>query len=126
MFVTKRRSEVASPQANRLFYEMEQKFDLMRLKARRVDLERKEARLAEEEELLKNGPKLQKNGAVRPRETPAEAAGVRGLWGALAKIKTTWWLKVRREMLAGEVHRLSLLEEEIEFALRLRGMWSPR
>ena len=126
MFATKRRSEAASAEANRLIYEMEQKFDLMRLKARRADLEREEARLAEEEELLKNGPKRQKNATVRPGETPTDVAGVRGLWGALAKTKTIWWLEVRREVLAGEVHRLSLLEDEIEFALRLRKTRSPR
>jgi hypothetical protein len=126
MFATKRGPGVPSAEANRLFYEMEEKFDLMRLKARRADLEREEARLAEEEELLKDGLKPQKNCIVRLCETPTDAAGVRGLWRALAKMKTIGWLKVRREMLAGEVYRLSLLEEEIEFALRLRKMRSPR
>jgi hypothetical protein len=53
MFATKRSSEAASAEANRLIYEMEQKFDLMRLKARRADLEREEARLAEEEKHLR-------------------------------------------------------------------------
>jgi hypothetical protein len=60
MFATKRRSEAASAEANRLIYEMEQKFDLMRLKVRRADLEREEARLAEEEELLNDGLNPQK------------------------------------------------------------------
>ena len=126
MFATKRSSEAASAEANRLIYEMEQKFDLMRLKARRADLEREEARLAEEEELLKDGLKPQKNCTVRLCETPTDAAGVRGLWRALTKTKTIWQLEVRREMLAGEIYRLALLEDEIEFALRLRKMRSPR
>jgi len=126
MFATKRRPGVASAEANRLFYEMEEKFDLMRLKARRADLEREEARLAEEEELLKDGLKPQNNCTVRLCETPTDGAGVRRVWRALAKMKTIWWLEVRREMLAGESYRLSLLEDEIEFALRLRKMRSPR
>jgi hypothetical protein len=126
MFATKRRPGVASAEANRLFYEMEEKFDLMRLKARRADLEREEARLAEEEELLKDGLKPQTNCTVRLCETPTDGAGVRRVWRALAKMKTIWWLEVRREMLAGESYRLSLLEDEIEFALRLRKMRSPR
>jgi hypothetical protein len=126
MFATKRGPGVASAEANRLFYEMEEKFDLMRLMARRADLEREEARLAEEEVLLKDGLKSQKNRSVRLCETPTDGAGVRGLWRALAKMKTIWWLEVRREMLAGEIYRLLLLEDEIEFALRLRKMRSPQ
>ncbi len=125
-FATKRGSEAASAEANRLIYEMEQKFDLMRLKARRADLEREEARLAEEEELLKDGHNPQKYSTDQPCETPAETTGVRRLWRALARMKTIWWLEVRQEMLAGEAYRLSLLEDEIEFALRLRKMRAHR
>ena len=126
MFATKRRSGAASAEANRLVYEMEQEFDLMRLKARRADLEREEARLAEEEELLKDGLNPQKDCAARLCETPTETTGVRRLWSALARMKTIWWLEVRQEMLAGEAYRLSLLEDEIEFAQRLRKMQTPR
>ncbi len=98
----------------------------MRLKARRADLEREEARLAEEEELLKDGLIPQKYCTDQPCETPAETTGVRRLWRALARMKTIWWLEVRQEMLTGEAYRLSLLEDEIEFALRLRKMQAPR
>ncbi len=126
MFATKRRSEATSAEANRLVYEMEQKFDLMRLKVRRVDLEREEARLAEEEELLKDGLNPQKDCTDQLCETPTETTGVRRLWRALARMKTIWWLKVRKEMVAGEAYRLSLLEDEIEFAQRLRKMQAPR
>jgi hypothetical protein len=126
MFATKRGPRVASAEANKVLYEMEQKFDLMCLKARRADLEREEAHLAEEEKLLKDDLKPQNNCAVRLCQTPPEAAGTRGLWRALAKMKTILWLEVRREVLAGEVHRLSLLEDEIEFALRLKKTRSPR
>jgi hypothetical protein len=126
MFATKRGPGVASAEANRLFYEMEEKFDLMRLMARRADLEREEARLAEEEELLKDGLNPQKYCTDQLCETPAETTWVRRLWRALARMKTIWWLEVRQEMLAGEAYRLSLLEDEIEFAQRLRKMPSPR
>jgi hypothetical protein len=51
---------------------------------------------------------------------------VRRIWRALARMKTIWWLEVRQEMRAGEAYRLSLLEDEIEFAQRLRKMPSPR
>ena len=40
-------------------------------------------------------------------------------------MKTIWWLEVRQEMLAGEANRLSLLEDEMEFAQRLRKMRAP-
>ena len=127
MFATKRSSEAASVEANRLIYEMEEEFDLMRLKARRADLEREAARLAEEEELLKDGLNPQKNCADQLCETPTKTTtGVRRIWRALARMKTIWWLEVRQEMLAGEAYRLSLLEDEIEFAQRLRQMPSPR
>jgi hypothetical protein len=126
MFATKRSSEAASAEANSLIHEMEQKFDLMRLKARRADLEREEARLAEEEELLKDGLNPQKDCTDQLCETPTETTGVRRLWRGLARMKTIVWLEVRREVLAGEVHRLSLLEDEMEFALRLRKMRAPR
>ena len=79
MFATKRSSEAASAEANSLIYEMEQKFDLMRLKARRADLEREEARLAEEEELLKEGLNSQKNCTDQLCETPTETTGVQRL-----------------------------------------------
>src|SRR5215212_5676380 len=96
MFATKRRSEAASAEANRLIYEMEQEFDLMRLKARRADLEREEARLAEEEELLKDGLNPQKNFCTGQLcETPTGTTWVRRLWRALARMKTIWWLEVR-------------------------------
>jgi hypothetical protein len=127
MFATKRSSEAASVEANRLIYEMEEEFDLMRLKARRADLEREAARLAEEEELLKYGLNPQKNCADQLCETPTKTTtGVRRIWRALARMKTIWWLEVRQEMLAGEAYRLSLLEDEIEFAQRLRKMQTPR
>ena len=127
MFATKRSSEAASAEANRLIYEMEQKFDLMRLKARRADLEREEVRLAEEEELLKDGLNPQEDYCTDQLcETPTQTTGVRRLRRALARMKTIWWLEVRQEMLAGEAYRLSLLEDEIEFAQRLRKMRTPR
>ena len=127
MFATKRSSEAASVEANRLIYEMEEKFDLMRLKARRTDLEREAACLAEEEELLKDGLNPQKDYCTDQLcETPAETTWVRRLWRALARMKTIWWLEVRQEMLAGEAYRLLLLEDEIGFAQRLRKMPSPR
>jgi hypothetical protein len=45
---------------------------------------------------------------------------MRGWWRAVAMRVAIWRLEMRRVGLAGEMRRLVLLEEDIEFAQRLR------
>jgi hypothetical protein len=108
MFATRRSQEPVNAEANRFLFELEQQFDLMRLKARREILEQEEMHLAEEQESLRNDLKL------------PVASSVGAWWRAVATRVAIWRLKLRREGLAEEARRLVLLEGDIEFALRLR------
>ena len=120
MFATRRSQEPVNAEANRFLFELEQQFDLMRLKARREILEQEEMHLAEEQESLRNDLKLPVASSVRASEAPAKNAWMRGWWRAVATTVAIWRLKLRREGLAEEARRLVLLEGDIEFALRLR------
>jgi hypothetical protein len=120
MFATRRSQEPVNAEANRFLFELEQQFDLMRLKARRETLEQEEMHLAEKQESLRNDLKLPVASSVGPSEAPAKTSWMRGWWRAVATLVAIWWLKLRREGLAEEARRLVLLEGDIEFALRLR------
>jgi hypothetical protein len=120
MFATRQSQEAVNAEANRFLFELEQEFDLRRLKARREILEREEMHLAEEQESLRNDLKLTVASSVGPSEAPAKNGWMKGWWRAAATRVTIWWLKLRREGLAEEASRLVLLEGDIEFALRLR------
>jgi hypothetical protein len=120
MFATRRSQEPVNAEANRFLFELEQQFDLMRLKARRETLEQEEMHLAEKQESLRNDLKLPVASSVGPSEVPAKTSWMRGWWRAVATRVAIWWLKLRREGLAEEARRLVLLEGDIEFALRLR------
>jgi hypothetical protein len=115
----------ASAEANRLLFELEQEFDLMRLRARREILEHEEMHLAEEQESLRNDLRLTAASSIGPSEAPAKNGWMRGWWRAVATRVAIWRLKLRREGLAEEARRLVLLEGDIEFALRLRRRGSP-
>ena len=112
MFATRQSQEAVNAEANRFLFELEQEFDLMRLRARRASLEQEEMRLAEEQESLRND--------LRPSESPAGNGWMRGWWHAVATRVALWRLGFRRVGLAEEVRRLVLLEGDIEFALRLK------
>jgi hypothetical protein len=120
MFATRRSQEPVNAEANRFLFELEQQFDLMRLKARREILEQEEMHLAEEQESLRNDLKLPVASYVGASEAPATNGWMRGWWRAVATRVAIWRLKLRREGLAEEARRLVLLEGDIEFALRLR------
>jgi hypothetical protein len=120
MFATRRSQEPVNAEANRFLFELEQQFDLMRLKARREILEQEAMHLAEEQECLRNDLKLPDASSVGPSEAPAKNGWMRGWWRAVATRVAIWRLKLRREGLAEEARRLVLLEGDIEFALRLR------
>ena len=120
MFATRQSQESVNAEANRFLFELEQNFDLMRLRARRTILEQEETHLAEEQESLRNDLRLPVDFSVRPSETPAENGWMKGWWRAVATRAAIWRLGIRRVGLAEEMRRLVLLEEDIEFAQRLR------
>jgi hypothetical protein len=120
MFATRQRQEPVNAEANRFLFELEQEFDLMRLRARRASLEQEETRLAEKQESLRNSLRLPVTSTVGPSEAPADNGWMRGWWHAVVRRVARWRLELRRVGLAEEVHRLALLEGDIEFALRLR------
>ena len=120
MFATRQSQEPVNAEANRFLFELEQEFDLMRLRARRKILEQEETHLAEEQESLRNGLMLPAASSGRPSETLAENGWMRGWWRAVMTKVAIWRLEIRRVGLAEEMRRLVLLEGDIEFALRLR------
>ena len=120
MFAARQSQEPVNAEANRFLFELEQQFDLMRLRARRASLEQEERRLAEEQECLKNdlGPPV--TCTLGSSESPADNGWIRGWWHVVRTRVTLWRLELRRVGLAEEVRRLALLEGDIEFALRLK------
>jgi hypothetical protein len=120
MFATRRSQEPVNAEANRLLFELEQDFDLIRLRARRTTLKQEETRLAEEQEYLRNDLRLPVASPVGSSEAPAGNGWMRGWWRAVSTRVAIWRLEVRRVGLAGEMRQLVLLEEDIEFAQRLR------
>ena len=120
MFATRQSQEPVNVEANRFIFELEQNFDLMRLRARRTILEQEETHLAEEQEFLRNDLRLPVDPSVRPSETPAVNGWMKGWWRAVATKVAIWRLGIRRVGLAEEMRRLVLLEGDIEFALRLK------
>jgi len=120
MFATRQSQEPVNAEANRFLFELEQEFDLMRLRARRTTLEQEETRLAEEQESLSNDLRLPVDNLIRSSGAPTENGWMRGWWPAVVMRVAIWRLEMRRVGLAGEMRRLVLLEEDIEFAQRLR------
>jgi hypothetical protein len=112
VFATRQSRGSLNAEANRFLFRLEQEFDLMRLRDRRIVLEYEEARLAANQESLRN--------VDRPSERPRSGVRIARWWRAVSTWGTIWWLGIRRASLAEEVRRLALLEEDIEFALRLR------
>jgi hypothetical protein len=120
MFATRQNLEPVNAEANRFLFELEQEFDLMRLRTRRALLEHEEEHLAEEQESLRNELGLSVASSAGASEPNAGNSRRRGWWHAVATRVGIWRLGVRRKGLAEEVRRLVLLEGDIEFALRLR------
>jgi hypothetical protein len=112
--------EPVNVEARRFLLELEQEFDLMRLKARRASLEQEEKRLAEKQESLRSANQPTPSPCVPSTETPEQDARSARWWRAVATRVATWRLQMRREGIAMEMRRLALLEGDIEFALRLR------
>jgi hypothetical protein len=109
-------SRGGSPGANtdRLVAELEDEFDLLRLRRYMADLERQDARLAEEMESLKASLEVSKSSRSA---TPRDAGRLRWWWRVLATGGKVFWLKIRREMLAEEWRRCSTIEKDVRFGL---------
>jgi hypothetical protein len=119
MFATRQSQEPVNAEANRFLLELEQEFDLMRLRARRTLLEQEETHLAEEQEFLRNGLRPPVTSSIGSSEAPAGRGWMRGWRRSLATRVAIWRIEIRRVGLAEEVRRLALLEGDIEFAMRL-------
>ena len=120
MFTTRQGQMPVNAEANRLLFDLEQEFDLMRLRARRTTLEQEETRLAEEQESLRNDLRLPAASSIRPSVAPRGNGWMRRWGRAVATRVAIWRVQMRRVGLAGEMRRLVLLEEDIEFAQRIR------
>jgi hypothetical protein len=120
VFATRQSRGSLNAEANRFLFRLEQEFDLMRLRDRRMVLEYEEARLAANQESLRNVDRPLSCSLDRPSERPRSGVRIARWWRAVGRWGTIWWLGIRRASLAEEVRRLALLEEDIEFALRLR------
>src|SRR5215212_4891136 len=120
MFATRQRQEPVNAEANRFLFELEQEFDLMRLRARRASFEQEEMRLVEKQESLSNDLRPPVTSTLGPSESPADNGWIRGWWHVVRTRVALWRLEFRRAGLAEEVRRLALLEGDIEFALRLQ------
>ena len=120
MFAARQNLEPLNAEANKFLFQVEQEFDLMRLRARRASLEQEERHLAEEQESLRTDLGLSVASSAGASEAHAGNGRRRGWWRAVATRVDIWRLGLRRKGLAEEVRRLALLEGDIEFALRLR------
>jgi hypothetical protein len=120
MFAARQSQEPVNAEANRFLFELEQQFDLMRLRARRASLEQEERRLAEKQESLRNDLRPPVTSALGPSESPADNGSMRRWWHVVRTRVAVWRLELRRVGLAEEMRRLVLLEGDIEFALRLK------
>jgi hypothetical protein len=120
MFATRQSQEPVNAEANRLLFELEQEFDLMRLRARRTTLEQEETRLAEEQQSLRSYLRPPVDTSIRPFLASGGNGWMRGWGGAVATRVAIWRVQMRRVGLAGEMRRLVLLEEDIQFAQRIR------
>jgi hypothetical protein len=120
MFASRQSQEPVNAEANRLLFELEQEFDLMRLRARRTTLEQEETRLAEEQQSLRSYLRPPVDTSIRPFLASGGNGWMRGWGGAVATRVAIWRVQMRRVGLAGEMRRLVLLEEDIQFAQRIR------
>jgi hypothetical protein len=120
MFASRQSQEPVNAEANRLLFELEQEFDLMRLRARRTTLEQEEARLAEEQQSLRPFLRLSVDTSIGPSVAPGGNGWMRGWGHAVATRVAIWRVQMRRVGLAEEMRRLVVLEGDIEFAQRIR------
>ncbi len=121
----------AGAEVDRLIGELEQEFDLLRLRDLKASLDREEERLAEEERLLRERLRPTDAAADESSVMPAGDGVVKGAWwrvlsGRVALWRRVLWIRIRHGTLVQEWRRLSLLERDIEFAVRERRSRTPR
>ncbi len=108
MSVKRRERRASTKGTEQFFAELEQKFDLMRLRRLRAGLREEDARMTHKEELLK--------ASLRNFAGP-------GRWRRIFSTKAQlFWIGARRQALADRQRWLLSLERELEFALRLRSI----
>ena len=120
MFASRQSQEPVNAEANRLLFDLEQEFDLMRLRARRTTLEQEDTRLAKEQEFLRSHLRQPVDTSIRPSVAPGGDGWMRGWGRAVTTRVAIWRVQMRQVGLAEEMRRLALLEEDIEFAQRIR------
>jgi hypothetical protein len=118
-------------EADLLIAELEQEFDLLRLRDLKAAMDREDERLAEEERLSRERPRPADAAADQRSVVPADGGVEKGAWWRmLAGRVTLWsrvlWVRIRRGTLVEEWRRLSFLERDIEFAMRERRLRTPR
>ena len=124
VYGVRRRGESPDANAGRLIAELESEFDLLRLERYMADLEQRDARLAEEIDLLK--ARLQPPTRVPRSATSPKTSRLRR-WGRVLVVGgKIFWLKTRRGILAEQWRRCSALEKDIRFGLRVAGVRSPQ
>ena len=109
MFATRKSQGSVNAEANRFLFQLEQEFDLMRLRDRRVVLEQEETRLAEEQASLRSGVRPLISSSIRPSDNRTSGVRTAGWWRAVTKRSAIWWLDIRRYALiytGYELHRL--------------------
>ena len=120
----------AGAEVDRLIDELEQEFDLLRLRDLKTGLEREEERLAEEERSSRERFRpadAATESSVVPADRGVEKEGWwRALAGRVALWRSLWWITVRRGTLVQEWRRLSHLENEIECSRRERRLQTPQ
>jgi hypothetical protein len=80
MFATSQSQERLNGEANRVLIELEQEFDLMRLRARRVSLEQEATRLAGKQESMRDGLGLPVASPGGTSGSPVKNPWIRDLW----------------------------------------------
>jgi len=108
--------------ADRLIAELSAEFDLLRLKRYMADLERRDARLVEEIDILKAWLQPPTRAPSSQSATSPDTGRLRRWWRVLVTEAKVFWLEARREMLAEEWRRCSAVERDIRFGLLVTGV----
>jgi hypothetical protein len=120
---TKKPMEVSlDASTSRLISRLEAEFDLMRLRQLRAELSQKEARLAKKVEILRDSMRSPSRALGSQAGNLAQVAWLRR-W---RHVVVTWgkilWLETRRGTLVEDQRRLLMMEDDIQFGMRIVGV----
>jgi hypothetical protein len=120
---TKKPMEVSlDASTSRLISRLEAEFDLMRLRQLRAELSQKEARLAKKVEILRDSMRSPSRALGSQAGYLAQVAWLRR-W---RHVVVTWgkilWLETRRGTLVEDQRRLLMMEDDIQFGMRIVGV----